>query len=301
MYRGRLIFAAALALVTASAQAATLVNSDFTLTDQTRLPTAWQTNYSAGLDLNPTITGVPIVLKLTENLAGQAGSAWTVQEFEVPSFTMWADINVDFKPGAPGTDATCPADGFTMAFAQVAPTAIGGGGGSLGLYGAEAIVPRFIALEVNTWKDNAIEDVGDCSTNKNVTFGFANANADTGFDRGTAGTPDKGGAKIGQVTSPVQIVNGGWYRYQWNVDTAARTMAIYLTGLDEANKTTQNQKVAEITFATGAPAMNFKGRFGLTAATGGATQGTYIRQVRIDSPMIAAGEPPAVTPPAAGQ
>jgi len=289
MHRGRFIFAAALALVTASAQAATLINSDFTLADAARPVTAWQTNGDAGLDINPSTVGVPIILKLTDNLGDQTGTVWSLQEFEVPSFTMWADVNIDFTREFP---ANCPADGFAMAFAAVAPDARGGGGGSLGLYGAEEILPRFIAMELNTWRAQGLEETDNCENGKFTTFAFANNSVDTGIGR-EAGAPDTGGAKVGQTTSAVKIVNGGWYRYQWNVDTAAGTMTVNITGLDEANKAVQNQEMAKVTFTGSAPKLGFKGRFGLTAATGGAVQGTYVRSVRVDSPMVAVGEPPA--------
>ena len=35
------------------------------------------------------------------------------------------------------------------------------------------------------------------------------------------------------VDDALKVVNGGWYRYQWNVDAAAGTMTAYVTGLDE--------------------------------------------------------------------
>jgi hypothetical protein len=303
MYRGRFIFTAALALATVSAQAATQINSDFTLQDASRPANVWKTNRDAGLQLNADIGGTapaPIVLKLTDNQQDQRGTAWSVQQFEVPSFTMWADVNVNWKP-APGApvDTNCPADGFTMAFADVDASAVANGGGALALYGREETVPRAIAMEVNTWKDNAVEDAGDCSTGKSTTFGFADISKDTTLDRGP-GDLDTGGGRLGQVTAPAKIVDGGWYRYQWNVDSAAGTMDLFITGLDESNKSVANQKVASIKLNAGAPKLNFKGRFGMTGATGGATQGTYVRSIRVDSPMVAAGEPPAAAPPTAG-
>jgi hypothetical protein len=297
MQRGRFIFTAALAFATASAQAATLVNSDFTLQDSARPVNVWSTNGDAGLDINPSVGGVPIVLKLTDNLNDQTGTVWTLQEFEVPSFTMWADVNVDFTREFP---ANCPADGFAMAFAAVKADARGGGGGSLGLYGSEEVLPRFFAMELNTWREQGLEDTDQCESGKFTTFAFSNNSVDTGVGR-EIGAPDTGGAKVGQTTSAVKIVNGGWYRYQWNVDSATGTMTINITGLDEGNKAVQNQEMAKVTFTGTAPKLGFKGRFGLTAATGGAAQGTYIRSVRVDSPMVpASAEPPAVVPPTAG-
>ena len=50
--------------------------------------------------------------------------------------------------------------------------------------------PRFIALEVNTWKGQALEDTEDCSTNKFTTFGFANSDVDGIYDELAALTAD---------------------------------------------------------------------------------------------------------------
>lgn len=300
MHRGRFIFAAALALMTANAQAVTLTDTDFTLQDLTRAPIAWQTNGTAGLDLQPSGAGPGVALALTHNMNDETASAWTLFKGRVPSFTMWADVNLNFTREFP---ANCPADGFTLAFADVTPDAVGGPGGALGLYGNEELLPRFIAFEVNTWREQALESFPDCAENQPfITFAFSNANIDTGVARG-GGTPEEGGTKVGQVIQPegLNILNTGWYRYQWNVDVANRTMTAYITGLEEANKQHQNLKIAEVTFGADAPAFDYTGRWGVTAATGGAVQGTLVSGIRIDAPMVAAGAPPAPTaPPAAG-
>ncbi len=314
MHRGRFIFAAALAVVAASAQAATLVDTDFTLSnikDPSQLPTNWKTAGTAGLELRGPGSTPTVSLALTHNVGNEAGAAWSAQEFTVPSFTMWADVNIDFnRLDASGaiTNDNCPADGFAMAFANIPDFAkrldvVGGGGGALGLFGREDVINRFIGFEVNTWKGQALEDNDDCSTNKFTTFAFENNNADTGFNR-DPGDADKGGAKIGQVAAgALKIVNGGWYRYQWNVDTAAGTMSATVTGLDDANKAVSNQKLVEVKFGATAPKLAFTGHFGVTGGTGGAVQGTRIAHIRVDSPAVAAGAPPAITPatpPAAG-
>src|SRR5215210_1161303 len=252
MQRGRFIFVAALALAAISAQAATtpvtLVNTDFTLQDPSRPPTAWQTNGTAGLELNAAATGTnpAVTLALTHNLNSETGAAWTILKARVPSFSMYVDANLDFENGTdPGKNgAGCPADGFAMAFANTSATALGGGGSNLGLFGNEEAIPRFIALEVNTWYKNAAEDLSTdtCSTGKEVSFSVANANTDTGIGRSesqAADDPAKGGVNIGNVTAPVKIMNGGWFRYQWNVDATARTMQLYITGLEDSNKATQ--------------------------------------------------------------
>jgi hypothetical protein len=302
MQRGRFIFAAALALATTSAQAATLVNTDFTLSnlsDASAGVAAWRTAGTAGLELNA--PGYPpVTLALTHNVGSEGGAAWTIQEFTVPSFSMWADVNIDFNrldESGNLTNDNCPADGIALAFASIPNFAktqdvVGGAGGSLGLYGRETVLPRFIAFEVNTWKGQALEDTDDCSTNKFTTFAFADNDVATVGVARDAGAADTGGGKVGQVAAGDKIVNGGWYRYQWNVDTATGKMEAYITGLDDANKAIQNKKVAEVTFSGGAPKLGFAGRFGITAGTGGAVQGTRISHIRVDSPAVAAGAPP---------
>jgi hypothetical protein len=195
-------------------------------------------------------------------------------------------------------DATCPADGFTLAFG--APTdqfQVGGGGGSLGLYGNGDAIPQFIALEVNTWYGQSIDDTSTCTTGKNVTFAFADADPTAGVDRGT-GDKDNGGGKIAQVNAPDSLqksglINGGWYRYQWNVDSATGTMQAFLTGLEDKNKAIKLMKVAEVTMGSKAPKLTFKGRFGLTAGTGGGTDGVHVAQVVVVSPVVPPGDPPA--------
>src|SRR2546423_751123 len=102
MLRGRFIFAAALALVASGAMAATtpttLINTDFTLQNPAQSPFAWTTAGSAGLGLNTTGSGPAVTLDLTHNLGSEGGIAWTLLSAAVPSFTMWADINLDFHP-----------------------------------------------------------------------------------------------------------------------------------------------------------------------------------------------------------
>ena len=300
MQRGRFIFAAALALVAASAHAATttLVNTDFTLQDTKRLPVNWTLNGTAQYELSFQGNMVAALdVALTKNTSGNSAAVWTNDAYTVPSFTMWADVNVDFHPSGPGVDATCPADGFALAFANTtSPNAIGGAGGAIGLFSNPTDIPAFIGFEVNTWYGQDIDDTSTCTTNKNVTFAFENANSDSGTDRGTAGDEKMGGDKVAQVTAPDALqkglINGGWYRYQWDVDTTTGKMDAYLTGLDASNKAIQNMKLDEVTFASTAPKFNFKGRFGLTAGTGGGTEGVRVRQVVVVSPAVPAGAPP---------
>jgi len=308
MRRNRFLFAAALALAATSAGVAQaqmpVVSTDFTLQDMSRLPTNWTLNGYARLELN-TVSATPLVdLGITNNEGNNASAVWTNDTFMLPSFTMWADVNIDFHPhttALAGVDMTCPADGFAMAFAATTDQySLGGGGGSIGLYGSDDI-PQFIAAEVNTWYGNDLDDTSTCTTGKNVTFEFTNADSNTGNGRSMGGDTNAGGAYIGQVTAPdalqkMGLVNGGWFRYQWDVDSTAGTMDLYLTGLQDSNKAIQNMKVNSVKFAASAPKLMFKGRFGLTAGTGGGTQGTHVAQVVVVSPAVA----PGTALPAAG-
>jgi hypothetical protein len=290
MHRGRFIGVAVLALVAARAWAAnpsiTIADTDFTLQDPTKAPYDWQTNGNAGLQLDPTGEN-PITLALAHNVGSEASSAWNLVAGTVPSFTMTADVNVTFNLKQP---ANCPADGFTMAFANTPPTGLGGGGGGLGLYGAKTI-PSIAAFEVNLWHSNAITDLNDCTMNQYTTFEFTNDSnkAGPGRDATKKGSADKGGEFIAQVTAPatLTIVNGGWYRYQWNVDTVNGTMAAYITGLDASNNTIKNMPLTSVTFTANAPKINYVGRWGLTAGTGGAVSGVEVAHVKIVSPMVA--------------
>jgi hypothetical protein len=308
MLRGRFILAAALALVGTGALADTppIVSTDFTLADANRLPTKWAMNGTAGLELNP-LSQTPLVdMKITNNLTGQGGVAWTTDTFTVPSFTMWADVNIDFHPQGPGVDATCPADGFALAFANTtSPYVLGGTGGSMGLYGNDTDIPQLISAEVNTWYGNDIDDTATCTTGKNVTFEFTDLDPNTTTGRNMGGDVNSGGAYVGQVTAPDAfqkgLINGGWYRYQWDVDSTTGHMDLYISGLDDSNKSIQNMKVNEVTFAKSAPTLTFAGRFGIAAGTGGGTEGVHVRQVIAVSPAVAGGTaPPAPAAPTAG-
>jgi hypothetical protein len=209
---------------------------------------------------------------------------------------MWADVNVRFQPGAPGVEAfirNCPADGFVLAFADASPEAVGGSGGDLALFDAPKTIPSFIGFEVNLFFGDApgnASSLATCNSGKNVTFAFESVGKATGYARKT-GTPDKGGAQVAPVTAPagLQIVNGGWYRYQWNVDTVAGTMAAYLTGLEARNSQVQNLPLSSVTFGSAAPPINFDGRWGVAAATGGAASGVNVARVRVVAPMAAPG------------
>ena len=69
----------------------------------------------------------------------------------------------------------------------------------------------------------------------------------------------------------------------------AGTMAAYITGLQDSNKAVQNMPLTNVTLGANAPKINFAGRWGITAATGGAHAGVNVARVRIVTPMAAPG------------
>jgi hypothetical protein len=257
------------------AQAETLLNTDFT-----KGSTGWVLNGTAQL-LDPQTAGVTQLLSLTQNEGNQTGNAWTEISRQVPSFSFIADMRTRFTPANEGD---CPADGMAMVFAPVESDAQGGGGGGLGLVGLET----WTAFEINTWRDQGLVDREICTTGKFETFAFdvvTPESEDPGRTPGSQGTLEGGGTKIAQVQLPegMKVVNGGLFRYQWNV-AADGTMSVYVTGLEESNKQFQKVKVLEAKFP--ASPINFAGRWGFAAATGGAVQFSEILNARIDSPMI---------------
>jgi len=277
---------AALAFSVGIASAETLLDTDFT-----KGSTGWVLNGNAQL-LDPMTAGVAQVLSLTQHEGSQTGVAWTELQRQVPSFSFIAEARIRWdqaKATEVGSDTSCPADGMAMVFAPVATDAVGGGGGALGLFGGA--IERFVAFEINTWRGQGLGDEterGACTSGKHETFAFdliTPETEDQARTDGVQGTPEKGGAKIGQVGPPsgAKIVNGGLYRYQWNVAEDG-TMSVYLTGLEDANKAVQKVKVLEVKFPSSP--IGFEGRWGLTGATGGATQYTEVTRARIDSPMI---------------
>lgn len=268
------LWIALLTLTTLAARAETLVSTDFS-----KGSTGWVLSGTAQL-LDPATAGVSQVLALTQNDYSQTGVAWTEISRRVPSFSLTADVRIRHQ--AEGF-SVCPADGMALVFAPVETSATGNGGGSLGIFGIE----RFTAFELNTYHGQGLGE-GDCNDGGNVTFGFdvIYPGSDDARSGGSQGTPDAGGPKIGQIVPPngMTVVNGGFYRYQWNV-AADGMMTVYATGLEESNRQIQKVKVLEVKFPN-ASAIDFAGRWGLTAATGGAVQHVEILTARIDAPMI---------------
>jgi hypothetical protein len=284
MGKVRTLFALTLALgVTSVCQAATLISTDFSKGDTK----GWKLNGNNDQVKIVDVAGDsarPKALALTTDQGGETGTAWNELKTKVTSLSYIADIQIRHDDSL-----GCPADGVAMVFAPVETDAQGGGGGSLGLFGLD----QFTAFEVNTWRGQGLgtddeKNDGESCTKfmKHITFAFDVINANTESDRTSGGgTPDAGGPKIGQVLPPtgMKIVNGGFYRYQWNVAENG-DMAVYVTGLSDSNKQFQKVKVLE---AKGVKnGINFEGRFGLSAATGGAFQFTEIARVQVDSPMI---------------
>jgi hypothetical protein len=227
------------------------------------------------------------VLELTSSEADQISIAWTELKQKVPSFSFIADVRVRYDGGGLND---CPGDGFTLAFAPVAKdaTSAEGMGGGLGLFGS---IETFTAFEVNTWHAQGLgseEEKQNCMADKHVTFAMDVVHPGTDNERmpGMNGTPEKGGAKIGQVLPPegMKVVNGGWYRYQWNVAENG-TMTVYATGLDEQNKKIQKVKILEVKFPDN-KAIDFEGRWGLTAGTGAGFETVEVAKARVETPMV---------------
>jgi hypothetical protein len=224
------------------------------------------------------------ILSLTQNQPWQASAAWYPLPHRLTSFRFIADLRIRFD-APPG--GGCPADGAAMVFARADTEAKGTAGHNLGLF--EGPFDTFASFEISTWRLQGLAvgpEAENCHSGKHVTFAFDLC--DPSRDRptrepGQAGTPEEGGAKIGQTLPPegMTLVNDGWYRYEWHVDGAAKSMTVYVTGLEASNQQFQNVKVLEVRFPRSP--IDFEGRFGFTAATGGAVQHTEVAAVRIES------------------
>jgi len=283
MGKARMLFASALALaVMVPCQAATLLQTDFTKGDTK----GWILNGDSAKIVDVAGDSArPKALQLTSDEGSQTGVAYTELKQQVPSFSFIADVQIRHD-----NSLGCPADGFAMSFVNVDDTStVGGGGGSMGLFGLD----QFTAFEINTWRDQGAgseTDRGDCVTGKNETFAIDVVNPTVDNNARTPGeTGDlkTGGAKIGQVVPPagMKIVNGGFYRFQWNASEDG-TMTVYATGLSDSNKQFQKVKILEVKLDPALKPLGFAGHWGLHAATGGAYQTTEIAAARIDSPMI---------------
>jgi hypothetical protein len=237
------------------------------------------------------------VLSLTQEMNNQ-GVAWTETKRGVPSFSFIADIRI--RHDAEG----CPANGVLLTYADAPSSAIGGGGSQMGVFNNPDEIGRFIALDINTYHGQGLGS-GDCTEATAIPETIALDNMKPGcpgcqddpetgrrgYDRHTGqnnpGDPAKGGIKLGQVGFPtgLKIVNGGTWRYHWNVDGATDTVTAYMTGLDESNKQFQKVKVLEV--KSGIPVLDFEGRWGFGSATATANQHTEVLAARIEAPAIA--------------
>jgi hypothetical protein len=283
MGKARMLFASALALaVMVPCQAATLISTDFTK----GATTGWVLNGDQVKIVDVAGDSVrPKALQLDDDQGSETGVAYTSATFTVPSISFIADVQIRHD-----NSLGCPADGFGMSFVNVSDTStVGGGGGAMGLFGLD----QFTAFEVNTWRDQGAgteDDRADCVTGKNETFAIdlVNPSVDNNSRTpGETGDAKTGGAKIGQIVPPtgMKIVNGGFYRYQWNVAEDG-TMDVYVTGLSDSNKQFQKVKVLEVKIDPALKPLGFTGRFGLHSATGGAYMITEVAAARVDSPMI---------------
>jgi hypothetical protein len=286
MGKAKTLFAMSLALaLTGVCQAATILSTDFSKGDTK----GWVLNGNNDQVKIVDVAGDsarPKALALTTDEGSQTGVAWSELKTTVPSFSYIAEVQIRHDDSL-----GCPADGFAMSFANIPDTAtVGGGGGAIGLSGLD----QFSAFEINTWRGQGLgtnDERADCQVGKHITFAFDVINStvedNTRTEGATPADPAKGGFKIGQIVPPtgMKIVNGGFYRYQWNVAEDG-TMQAFVTGLSDSNKQFQKVKVLEAKIAPALKAIGFEGHFGLSAATGGAFQTTEIATVRVDSPMI---------------
>jgi hypothetical protein len=270
-------------------RAETILNTDFS-----HGSAGWVLNLDAQL---LTVSGRQ-VLSLTQHSNGNEGVVWTETKRGVPSFSFIVDIRIRHEGDG------CPANGVLLAYADAPTSAVGGGGSHMGLFNNPDEIGRFIALDVNTYYGQGLGS-GDCTEATAIPETIALDNMKPGcpgcqddpetgrrgYDRHTGqnqpGDPAKGGIKLGQVGFPpgVKIVNGGAWRYHWNVDGATDTVTAYMTGLDEGNKQFQKVKVLEV--KSGIPVLDFEGRWGLASATATATQHTEVLAARIEAPAIA--------------
>jgi hypothetical protein len=272
------------ALSWSACPAATLLRSDFAQGIE-----GWDRRGNSRLA--PTAdAGRSQVLQLTTGANNQAGIAWTEMRRRVPSFSFIVEARIRFTRR---NASDCPADGFALVFAPVETDMIGSSGSALALCDNEFEIRQFVAMELNTWSGQGLgsdAERASCSAGKNETFAFDVLTPSlkrTAAARTTGGgTPAKGGFKIGQTLPPpgVKIVNGGWYRYQWNVAPDG-TMTLYLTGLEASNQQFQKVKVLEVTMGWN-PLDTFDGRWGLAAGTGGLTQTCEVSRVTIEAPMV---------------
>jgi len=275
--------------VSGMARAAVIDEADWTLRDRSKLPVNWVLNGNARLclTLSPFAAAVEpeISLRLADNSYYEAGAVWHQLKGRLSSFTFIANVRVVFDSTSRRADA-CPADGFTLAFANATESAVGAYGEDLGIFNAGGTIPQFTAFEVNTWRGHGLGDRSICNGN-NETFAFDIVGPGTSnLRRGASSPAEVGGDKVGQVNPPpgMKIVNGGWYRYQFNADGATNTLTAYVTGLEESNRQFQRVKVLEAQI--GIPILNFEGRFGLTGGTGAAVMRIDVAYTRIEAPMV---------------
>jgi hypothetical protein len=288
-----LFTATTLLVLTGIAQAAVIDEADWTLKDLSKAPVNWTLTGTARLALNPGEDPL-VTLRLLEDRNDQKSAAWHNMQGHVDSFTFMADVRI--RTADPNG---CPADGLALVFANVADpkTIIGGsysgtgGGQDLGIFEGKKAIPDFIGFELNLWRDQGLgtaAEKADCpASGKNETFAFdVVTGGNTKQRNGNPADAAVGGAKIGQTNPPtgMRIVNGGSYRYQWNVDGATNTMTLFVTGLDASNK--QFQKVKVLEQKIGVPVLGFDGRFGMTGATGGAHAQVDVGHTIIAVPMI---------------
>jgi len=302
MGKGRLLFGLVLAFgVMSAGWTETLINSDFTKGDTS----GWTINsrsdndeWKAGVrEPSVPIPGGGQVVRLCNDANGQGGTMWTNIKGKYPSWSFTVDIRFTHAGTA------CPADGATMTFAACEPNFIGGLGGASALFGGDPdgnVLERFTGLDINVWYGQGLppDSSVDCNEPGRIseTFAWNVVNPGTDNSRSSGNDPstaEAGGVRIAQIGMPsgLKLVNGGLYRIQMNADQAARTLTAYITGLEPGkNDQFKAVKVLETKFPDADPVKNlidFEGRWGITAATGGLVFITDVVRARVDAPAVA--------------
>lgn len=253
----RLLMAVLASLMLATAaRAETLVQFDFTSTGAgDAIRAAWEFNGVAAL---ADVAGETPVLRLTQGEFAVAGSAWHKQTFSsLTSFQVQFDARFR-RQTAEGNPA--PGDGLAFAFANVEPTHLGDAGGALGLYGGSDPLPEgsVFGLDINNY---AVE----------------------GLSLITSGTRVFREERPGWIEIPAghSLSDGGVWRFTLRVTPAGANsrVELFLEG-----GTTKLERTKLIDLTSEKPVVPATGRFGFTAATGGATQFTDVLNLLVVAP-----------------
>lgn len=243
------------AFVATAARAETLFQTDFTAASADAINAAWELNGVARIVEAPDEKPSPR-LRLSHGEFAESGSAWYKMPFQLSSFT--AQFDVRFRRQTEGN--VTPGDGLAFAFADVPATFLGDAGGALGLYAGDSrLTPgQVFGLDINIYAGEGI--------------GFALSGARPPIED-----------RPGWTTLPagVKLVDGGVWRFTLRVTPAGSNShaEVFLEG---GSGKLARTKIADYT--SDSPALPAMGRFGFTAATGGATEFTDVYGVTVIAP-----------------